>query len=709
MSYQQNLPAPRSLFRDDEPVIQTQPLLLGACSPLFGDRGVWDFNGVVERPANRWPTDWRIPYLEEMPPALSLLAREMAMIWFNPRHPAVLAQGIHLSPTWRAVSTVKKRFGILGQLAGFGGKLGLESFAEWCDDDFKGYLAWHRELTAKDANKRGRETEEYTNTAHVRVIKDLCQFRKLLAGGGPASDPWPGISARKVLELGAEVIRTKAIVPEAWFPLVKDAWTYINVFSADILKASANLRNLQQRARRVTPTEGEEILHRWLADPNNRVPVRLTRSAPRTDYEVNWTLTAWMAGLSFSNPSAQMFNPSQRLGRVRREPVEEAVARGQMTMNPLVDPVQVERADGSCGPWHPSLQGQELWVERTTLRNACLVFCLSLSMMRDNEVRAVLRDSVVEYYSSPAVKSTKRKLNPDLPTKHWWITRPVAKSIDVASQLSEHPELAFGTVNESEPESVIDTQKSVLSFVRAVNLRRQYTGLAEIPKAKTTPHMFRKTMAMLTRDFPGAEIATGMQLQHVASRALANRTTQGYMEREPSWAKYLEDAISERRFERLKELYDADGRGETIGYGPGADRMRQTFAAVRHKAEQLRSTGKAQRGDKRVEYDLLRSTKFSIRFGKLNHCTMDENNPVGAKCIEDAIVPEGHRGPLLDRCQPSRCGNSIIAPEHLPIWRAEYGSLTRLRELPNLPRPRRDLIDEQIADVEIVIRRVNES
>ncbi|WP_432008620.1 hypothetical protein [Streptomyces bacillaris] len=709
MSRQEHLPAPHSIFRDDEPLIQTQPLLPGARSPLFGDRGLWDFNGVVERPANRWPTDWRIPYLEEMPPAMNLLARELAMIWFNPRHPAVLAKGIHLSPTWRAVSTVKKRFGILQQLSGFGGQLGLEGFAEWSDDDFKGYLAWHRELTAKDKNKRGRQTEEYTNTGHVRVIKDLYQFRRLLAGGGPRSDPWPGISARKVLELGAEVIRTKAIVPEAWFPLVKDAWAYIDVFSADILKASANFENLQQRARRVTPTEGEEILRRWLADPNNRVPVRLVRTAPRTDYEVNWTLLTWMVGLSFSNPSAQMFNSSQRWGRVRRRPVEEAVARGQVTMNPLVDPVKVARADGSRGPWHPSLQGQELWIERTTLRNACLVFCLALSMMRDNEVRAVLRDSVVEYYSSPAVKSTKRKLTPDLPTKHWWIIRPVAKSIDIASQLSVHPELAFAAINEGEPDAVIDTQKAILSFVRAVNIRRQYTGLAEIPKAKITPHMFRKTMAMLTRDFPGSEIATGMQLKHVATRALANRITQGYMEKDPSWAKYLEDAITDRRFDRLKELYDADGRGESVGFGPGAERMRATFAAVRHKAEQFRSTGKAQRGDKRVEYDLLRRTKFSIRFGKLNHCTMDDDNPVGAKCIEDAVVPEGHRGPLHDRCRPSRCGNSFVTIDQIPIWKAEHGSLSRLRGLPNLPRPRRDLIDEQLADVEIVLRRVNES
>jgi hypothetical protein len=90
--------------------------------------------------------------------------------------------------------------------------------------------------------------------------------------------------------------------------------------------------------------------------------------------------------------------------------------------------------------------------------------------------------------------------------------------------------------------------------------------------------------------------------------------------------------------------------------------MRSAFAAVREKAEALRGSGKVQRGDIRVEHGLLKRTHLPIRFGKLNHCTLDENKPVGAMCLEAAIVPSGHRGPLIDRCQPARCSNSIVAP-----------------------------------------------
>ena len=119
----------------------------------------------------------------------------------------------------------------------------------------------------------------------------------------------------------------------------------------------------------------------------------------------------------------------------------------------------------------------------------------------------------------------------------------------------------------------------------------------------------------------------------------------------------------------------------------------------------MRATGKAQRGDARVERDLLRAARLSVRFGTLNHCVMDEADPVGAKCLEDAVIPSGHRGPLLDRCQPGRCANSVISPEHLPVWQAERASLTALLDTPKLPAPRRAQLAAELRDVETVITK----
>ncbi|MGW4759842.1 hypothetical protein [Streptomyces chartreusis] len=89
-------------------------------------------------------------------------------------------------------------------------------------------------------------------------------------------------------------------------------------------------------------------------------------------------------------------------------------------------------------------------------------------------------------------------------------------------------------------------------------------------------------------------------IKHVATRALANTTTQASTETPPAWAQYLRTAISERRFERVTELFAADDR-EPIGDGPGADHLRETFAAIRATASEMRATNQAQRGDVRGE------------------------------------------------------------------------------------------------------------
>jgi hypothetical protein len=107
--------------------------------------------------------------------------------------------------------------------------------------------------------------------------------------------------------------------------------------------------------------------------------------------------------------------------------------------------------------------------------------------------------------------------------------------------------------------------------------------------------------------------------------------------------------------------------------------------------------------------DLLRKARITVRFGKLNHCTLDESNPAGAKCMEGNVaIPEGHRGPLIDRCQPGRCANSIIGTEHLPIWKSEKSSLLTLLDTPNLPTPRRALLQRQCDEVQAVIDRVQQ-
>ena len=205
---------------------------------------------------------------------------------------------------------------------------------------------------------------------------------------------------------------------------------------------------------------------------------------------------------------------------------------------------------------------------------------------------------------------------------------------------------------------------------------------------------------MLTDQFPGSEIALGIQLKHVATRALANRSTQGYAAADLSWADHLDSAIDAARFRRLEDLYASYRAGDPIGYGPAADRLAKTFANIQE-------TVKAHGGDATIERALLRKTRISLRFGTLNHCAFDENNPTGAVCLEDAITPVGHTGPLQDRCRPDRCANSMIGPEHLPIWEAEKRSLLTLINTPKLPAYRKAALQQELSHVEAVIHKAD--
>jgi hypothetical protein len=196
-------------------------------------------------------------------------------------------------------------------------------------------------------------------------------------------------------------------------------------------------------------------------------------------------------------------------------------------------------------------------------------------------------------------------------------------------------------------------------------------------------------MAMLTDQFPGSELALGTQLKHYAGA-------------DSSWAAHLESAIEAARFRRLEDLYQTHKAGKPIGYGPAAERMAQTFNDIQHTAQ-------ARSSDATVERALRRKARISIRFGVLNHCAMDENNPAGAACLEHTVVPDGHKGPLHDRCRPDRCANSIIGPEHVPIWASERRTLLKLIDTPGLSSCRKEALQRELSTAKTILHKASAS
>ncbi len=621
----------------------------------------------------------------------NLLARELSMVLLNPRHPAVAAAGLSLKPTPLHPSTMISELSHLRRLARWATGEGLPSdLSAWQDSDLRRFIQDLRE-----------ELSTTSVTHYIAMLKSLHRHGPALTGRGLHSDPWPGKSARNVARAPAfSAVSTPAIPPGLWFPLIRAAWTYVHTLAPDILRAHHRHQELLRIATTTTADQAARLSD-WLTDPEHHIPIHATPHwrRPDSDDEVNWSLLTLLLGMRSSHQTS-IFDRRTAAGRRRMAQVENAITAGHPTTTGVIDDLsQVQYADRSSGPWHPGLSPSAIRHERLVLRNACFVLVAGLSMMRDSEIHEISHGSIVEHYGTPAIVSTKQKHDPNSPTKHWWITEPVAEAIAVAEQLSQDADRIFTPLRRTDAD-VPRSHQMLDAFIAQINATRTVTGLDEIPSGRVRPHMFRRTMTMLTDQFAGSEIALGIQLKHIATRALANRSTQGYAAADKAWADHLESAIEAARFRRLEDLYRSYKTGEPVGYAPAADKMAQVF-------DHIQDTVKARGGDASVERALLLKARISIRFGSFNHCAFDENNPTGAVCLENAIIPTGHTGPLQDRCRPERCANSIIGPEHLPIWNSEKRALLAVIDTPGLPACRTAALQRELTEVNAVLHKAD--
>lgn len=684
------------IFLNAEPVLQSVPLVPGRFVQHFGQTDVWDLN-AWERNANLSPSSHRLRFHTAWS-AWNLRLREIAMVMLNPCHPQVRQAGIFLPMAPAAVSTIRSVVEALRILAAWAHEEGLsEHPSTWTERDLDAFIA----------SRKGSSSAKY-----YKAIRCLYKYRAVLTYGGLSAEPWQGISVEALSgnRSSGKKVKTPAIPPAVWWPLLRASWKYIDVFASDILKARSRWQELNEPSTPAGPAHSyRDLLREWLDEPSNVIPLHgsrhyADRSEPSADgFNVRWRILSLLVS---RGQTALMFSGSKGSTAHLKEMVlaSENRQRGQ-TFNLLPDARQVETSAGSLSPWVTNLDSRRMWHEAVALRTACYLFVAALSMLRDSELQGILRDPIVQHFGAPAIRTRKFKQDESRSEEKWWIIEPVAQALAVAQELSIHPTRIFSSVRRIElGNTALAPNKDIRKFVRHVNAHHEEMGLEKIPDHRINPHMFRRTMSIIAGQQPDGEIALGLTLKHAAVRALSNATTSGYAEPTPEWAEELKIELSDATAVRLARLMHARISGETVAVGPGA----KSFTAKLDKVASALSSSEGVEGnivDERLIRNLLRSEFSTVKFGNLNACLGDLSS---ALCITGQ-APETPETMAINpaRCQPHLCRNSVVTSEHRPHWVATEHDLIKALKDKRISKRNRASLQLELTDIQQVISQVD--
>lgn len=682
-------------WRDGQQVLLNHRTQEGYAIPVFGDDSRWDLHALGWSPASGRHS--AVLLFDGIPGAWNLIARDLAMAMLNPGHQVLRDRSLYLSATPVHVKTIRSRLE------------GLKKYATWHIENL-GQLPLHQ-LQQSHLDRFLSETRpvaaKSTLSTAIAAVRDLHRYERVITGGGIPFQPWgdattTALSGKKV---GTE-LSTPVIPPIVWWPLLRACWQYIDVFSHDIFAAAGEWSALDRpREERIRVLDANQAIETWLGSNAATVPLHRMSYGRFAEGEIHWTLLSLLVS---DGHSKSIFAETDRADvRGRRQRIAASIEGGAIKAargGLRTTATDVQRMDGSIGPWIDGFDPATIRAQLKILRNACYVFCAALTMMRDSELLSIRKDALTTFYGAPAVTSQLRKGRRGTRKRNWWIIEPVAQAISVAERLTAS-DAVFGSSRLNHQKegqlATFDRHDELKKFILQLNALGPDAGLEPIPDFHLAPHMFRRTMAVVTAQQPDGEIALGIQLKHAARRAVANGTTSGYASETPEWAAEFEHELQEAVASRLVGMWSSGSAGDVRLAGAGAQRFRSELAHVEEEA------GAAVRiGDERTLRTLLRDRFSTLRWGTINHCLGD---PEQAACLKGLPAEAAAGGVMPNRCMPTACGNSVVTDEHAPVWIAEERDLVgKLRDRRIAPHNREQL-EAELQDVRRITRRFTDA
>ncbi|MEE8869095.1 MAG: hypothetical protein SOH99_10450 [Acidipropionibacterium acidipropionici] len=669
-------------FGPDEKVLDDRARIAAGPHPVFGEDR-WDC-AAMGLAANVRPNQVVVDFTKVHGPWRQV-AKTIAMARLNPTHPAIFARGLYLSNRPAAVKTVRAAVDGLRYLETWARGTGRpDQICEWSAEDCHDCLA----------DARGDHSVWRWRSA-FGILHTLQDYGPLLEGGGLTAEVPAVPAAHPSGELS-----TPVIPPDVVWPLVRACWTYIDVFAPDLLAARDDLEQLDalvdQPGAKATSADIDQRLEQWLARPDAFIPVHVVTVGRGVKGAINWSGLSTLIGCKIGGISG----PG---GPARRGRVQEAIRGGvpERAGITATRPAIVDRPDGRRGPWCPGFELANVRREITNLRDAAYIFVGLMTMMRDSEIQGIPVGCLGTRYGAPVIHSMVVKdRGPGGQPDSWWVSDPVVKAIEVAEKITLSPARIFGSLYQGTQRELrsFDVHDEIGRFTSWVTAHSPDNGLDPIPDFRLAPHMFRRTMAVITANEPDGEIALGITLKHNATRALANSLTSGYGAPTPDWAREFRHQAQDVAAGELVADWARHTAGQPIARGPGAT----TFLAGLDDVTGKVADNPVKTGDERLLRDMLRDEFSTIELGPLNHCL---GVTADAQCLKNLTDEARGAGPLRSLCSPTTCKNSVITETHMPVWLAEEADLAARLKDRRMATVHRQRLQAQLDQVRSIIRQ----
>lgn len=688
---------------------------------LFAD-DIWDFSTIPGRPDFIRPHTLVIDWKKIKSKKWRLATKELMAAQLNPTFEEVAfvpKRKIRPLP----LSEIGRRFNLFRRWSGWAYEHGAPTPEKVTQAMCDRYLNWEKETKATNS----------LPGLTIRPVREYSIYRRVLTVTYPEKmHPWGKKQDAKIV--GARYPKNQNLTPwipeEVFNPLLAGALFVVETASVDILKA-LNTRlefdDLKTPTRifiDVSPEAANKkartITYDYFED--KPIPVHILGDKP---YKTSDCLAD---NIDFS----LMFNQvgfestwEMRNNKETRKKITEFAKKNGTYPSSLIRDFEITEINGEFIPWTDRIYQRDLQENVRRLITASWIVVAALSGMRPAEVQQ-LRKGCLERLDAGDTPNARWRLHSKVfknrkhggDSDHWLVIDPVAQAIGCLEQLTIQEEgLLFSARNTAITKKTriaernkagsqttherLDFSNLIKRFILWQNKEDggQKASLPAVPQINDTdyrvrPSQFRRTLARQLAFHPHGTIASKVQLKHISANI-----TEGYWgpagESAEHFLNALETEEKEARLDKLKQRFLEYEEGKPLT-GGGSKKLQEDFAFIHKELDNFQGT--VEKREKRI-VQLLERKQGVLHIGFLNDCHFTD--PSKARCLRNS---KDKSKPLINACDPSRCGNAVIGGEHVDKWKQPLLQIDNLLVSKKVPKNEKTRLREEKTRIEKITK-----